>query len=57
MIMALLRAKLDAAKAAGHDVGAAAGELDTAERIVRTEKRLEISDALQRTVDKWDRKP
>jgi replication initiation protein RepC len=56
MIMALLRAKLEAAKLAGDATGAVGGELDTAERIVRTEKRLEISDALRRTVDKWDQK-
>ena len=54
MIMALLRAKLDAAKAQNRDAEAAEAGLDTAGRVFRTESRLEISDALRRTVDKWD---
>lgn len=55
MIMALLRAKLDAAKLAGSGVEAAVGELDAAKRVDRAEKRLEISENLRRTMDKWDR--
>jgi replication initiation protein RepC len=54
MIMALLRAKLEAAKVKGAGLGEAESELDTAERVVRTEKRLEISDTLRRTMAKWD---
>jgi replication initiation protein RepC len=55
MIMALLRAKLDAAKVAGIGVEDAEGELEGAKRLDRTEKRLEISENLKRTMDKWDR--
>jgi len=55
MIMALLRAKLDAAKAAGSGVEDAEGELAGAKRLDRAEKRLEISENLKRTMDKWDR--
>lgn len=54
MIMALLRAKLDAAKAAGSGVEAAENELDGAKRLDRAEKRLEISENLRRTMDKWE---
>jgi replication initiation protein RepC len=55
MIMALLRAKLEAAKLKGAGLAEAESELDAAERVVRTEKRLEISDTLRRTMAKWDR--
>lgn len=55
MIMALLRAKLDAAKAAGTGVENAEGELGAAKRLDRTEKRLEISDALRMSMAKRDR--
>lgn len=55
MIMALLRAKLDAAKAADRDGEAVETGLDTAQRVARTEKRLEISDTLRNSVAKWDR--
>ncbi|RUW30468.1 MAG: replication initiation protein RepC [Mesorhizobium sp.] len=52
MIMALLRAKLEASKAAGNGAEAAAVDLETAGKVVRTESRLEISDALRRSLDK-----
>lgn len=52
MVMALLRAKLEASKAAGNGAEAAAADLDTAGKVVRTESRLEISDALRRSLDK-----
>ncbi|WP_292267025.1 replication initiation protein RepC, partial [Mesorhizobium sp.] len=54
MVMALLRAKLDASKTTGTGTGAeaAAVDLETAGKIVRTESRLEISDALRRSLDK-----
>lgn len=52
MIMALLRAKLDAAKAQNRDTGAAEAGLDTAGRVFRTESRLEISDALKRSLSR-----
>lgn len=52
MVMALLRAKLDASKAAGRGVEAASAELETAGKVVRTESRLVISDALRRSLDK-----
>ena len=55
MIMALLRAKLDAAKAAGAGVTEAEGELGAAQRLDRTQKRLEVSDNLRKSIDKWDR--
>jgi len=55
MIMALLRAKLDSAKAARAGVEAAEGELGAAQRLDRTEKRLEISDALRMSMAKQDR--
>ncbi|KFC70268.1 replication initiation protein RepC [Devosia sp. LC5] len=55
MIMALLRAKLDAAKAAGAGVVEAESELGAAKRLDRTEKRLEISENLKRSLGKWDR--
>ena len=52
MIMALLRAKLDASKTAGSGVETASVELETAGKLVHTESRLEISDALRRSLDK-----
>lgn len=55
MIMALLRAKLDSAKAAGAGVEAAESELGAAQRLDRTEKRLEISDTLRMSIAKQDR--
>jgi replication initiation protein RepC len=55
MIMALLRAKLDAAKLSNRDVEAAETGLDTAQRVVRTDQRLEISDALRKSMAKRDR--
>lgn len=55
MIMALLRAKLDAAKATGAGVVDAENELGAAKRLDRTEKRLEISENLKRSLSKWDR--
>ena len=55
MIMALLRAKLDAAKAQNRDTEAAEVGLDTAGRAFRTESRLEISDALRKSMAKRDR--
>ena len=55
MIMALLRAKLDAAKTAGAGIEGAEAELVAAKRLDRTEQRLEISDNLRRSIDKWDR--
>jgi replication initiation protein RepC len=51
MVMALLRAKLDG-KAAGNGAEAAAVDLETAGKVVRTESRLEISDALRRSLDR-----
>lgn len=55
MIMALLRAKLDAAKALGAGVTEVEGELGAAQRLDRTQKRLEVSDNLRMSIDKWDR--
>ena len=55
MIMALLRAKLDAAKSTGTGIDEAENELVAAKRLDRTEKRLEISDALRNSMTKWDR--
>ena len=55
MIMALLRAKLDAAKVVGAGVTEAEGELGAAQRLDRTQKRLEVSDNLRKSIDKWDR--
>ena len=52
MVMALLRVKLDASKAAGGGAGAGVVDLETAAKVVRTEQRLEISDALRRSLDK-----
>ena len=55
MIMALLRAKLDAAKATGAGFAEAESELGAAKRLDRTEKRLEISDSLRSSLNKRDR--
>lgn len=55
MIMALLRVKLDASKAAGGGAGEGVVELETAAKVIRTEQRLEISDALRRSLDKRGR--
>ena len=55
MIMALLRAKLDAAKATGAGIAEAESELGAAKRLDRTEKRLEISDSLRSTLGKPNR--
>lgn len=54
MIMALLRAKLDAAKATGAGMEAAEAEFGAAKRLDRTEKRLEISDALRKSMMRRD---
>lgn len=56
MVMALLRAKLDASKTTGTGAEAAAVDLETAGKIVRTESRLEISDALRRSLDRPGRR-
>lgn len=50
MIMALLRAKLEAAKAQNSDLEGAQAGLDKTGRVFRTESRLEISDALKRSL-------
>tara|TARA_R110002020_G_scaffold25225_13_gene82155 strand:- start:223 stop:1557 length:1335 start_codon:yes stop_codon:yes gene_type:complete len=55
MIMALLRAKLDAAKATGAGIAEAESELGAAKRLDRTEKRLEISESLRSTLGKPNR--
>ncbi|UXS43074.1 replication initiation protein RepC (plasmid) [Agrobacterium tumefaciens] len=55
MVMALLRAKLDAAKAAGSGAGEGAIDLEAAGKVMRTDQRLEISDALRRSLDKPSR--
>lgn len=57
MIMALLRAKLDAAKAAGAGIADAESEFVAAKQLDRTEKRLEISENLKQSLGKWDREP
>lgn len=54
MIMALLRAKLDAAKAGGTGAAEVETQFAAAQRLDRTGKRLEISDTLRRSIDKWD---
>lgn len=56
MIMALLRAKLEAAKPAGQDAESVPADLDEAGKIVRTESRLQISDALRRSIDEKGRR-
>ncbi|GHA39035.1 replication initiation protein [Devosia pacifica] len=55
MIMALLRAKLDAAKSTGAGIEEAESELGAAKRLDRTEKRLEISDSLRSSLNRRDR--
>lgn len=52
MVMALLRAKLDAAKAAGGGAGEGAIDLDAAGKVMRADRRLEISDTLRRSLNK-----
>ncbi|MEO4001782.1 replication initiation protein RepC [Mesorhizobium sp. CAU 1732] len=52
MVMALLRVKLDASKAAGGGAGEGAMDLEAAGKVVRTGRRLEISDTLRRSLDK-----
>lgn len=54
MIMALLRAKLDAAKAGVTGAGEVETQFAAAQRLDRTGKRLEISDTLRRSIDKWE---
>ncbi len=54
MVMALLRAKLDTAKASGNGVGEAETAIGDAERLVRTEKRVEISDTLRRRLTRTE---
>ena len=54
MIMALLRATLDLAKASGDGANVAQAEFDAAQRLDRTGKRLEISDTLRKSLGKWD---
>ena len=56
MVMALLRAKLDASKTTGNGVEVAAVDLETAGKVVRTESMLEISDALRRSRDRPERR-
>ena len=56
MIMALLRAKLEESKASESEVEAAAVDLETVGKVVRTESRLEISDALLRSLDRPGRR-
>lgn len=55
MIMALLRAKLDAAKSSGAGIAEVESELGAAKRLDRTEKRLEISDSLRSSLDRAKR--
>ena len=55
MIMALVRAELDAGKALKRDTGEGEGDQHVAERVIRTEQRLEVSDALRKTMAKWDK--
>ena len=55
MIMALVRAELDAGKALKRDTGEVEGDQPVAERVIRTEQRLEVSDALRKTMAKWDK--
>jgi replication initiation protein RepC len=54
MIMALVRAELDAGKALKRDAGNFEGTQNVAERVIRTEQRLEVSDALRKSMAKWD---
>jgi replication initiation protein RepC len=55
MVMALLRAKLDAAKEGRGDETAASDALSTATTLERAQTRLDISDALRRSLDKKGR--
>lgn len=55
MIMALVRAELDAGKALKRDTGEVEGDQHVAERVIRTEQRLEVSDTLRKTMAKWDK--
>ena len=55
MIMALVRAELDAGKALKPDTGEVRGNQHVAERVIRTEQRLEVSDTLRKTMAKWDK--
>ena len=57
MIMALLRAKLEAAKASGNGASQAQSEFEAAQTLDRTGRRLEISAALRRTLDDMDEEP
>ncbi len=52
MVMALLRVKLDASKATGSGATEGVVDLETAAKVGRTEQRLEISDALRRSMEK-----
>lgn len=54
MIMALLRAKLDAAKSGAPDTIAAEAGYTAAQQLHRADRRLEISDALRRSLSKLD---
>lgn len=54
MIMALLRAKLDVAKASGSNGDDVQAEFDAAQRLDRTGKRLEISATLRKSIGNWD---
>jgi replication initiation protein RepC len=55
MIMALVRAELDAGKALKRDIGEVESDQHVAERVIRTEQRLEVSDALRKSMAKWDK--
>lgn len=55
MIMALVRAELEAGKALKRNVEDLEDRLGTAESVVRTEQRLEISDSLRSAMAKWDK--
>lgn len=55
MIMALVRAELEAGKSLKRNVEALEAQIDTAESVARTEQRLEISDALRKSMAKWDK--
>jgi replication initiation protein RepC len=52
MVMALLRARMEAAKASGSGGGEGAIDLESAANVMRTEKRLELSDALRSSLEK-----
>jgi replication initiation protein RepC len=55
MIMALVRAELEAGKALKRNVEDLEDRLGTAESVVRTEQRLEISNSLRSAMAKWDK--